>query len=400
MFKKLQKKFIITFSLVTFLVMLLITLIINITFITITVKGIKDDLTVSIEREKNNNFSSMQTATENGKDREFLPRTITVIINEDGSYDVRLSEDYPYQKEEIIAIAEEIIADNQTFNRYGNMFYYYSKSDQIICFLEAQSELQSINSTLSISSIVALSAVVILSLSSIYISFIVIKPYEDLYQKEKNFMTDASHELKTPLAIINANCDASLLKNKEDQFILNIKKQNKRLTKLIEEIIILNKSNEYTSFNDNEEINVTDQLYDAIECYKYLFIKRNIKIETDVEENVLLKRNQQMFDRYISIFFDNASKYTLDNGVFKVTLKSKKKNIYLSFFNTVSMISNEEIKKLFDRFYTCAKSRDKDSSGFGIGLSIAQEIAKRYNDDLKAITKDNKSIEFIILIKN
>jgi len=244
--------------------------------------------------------------------------------------------------------------------------------------------------------IVCGSAFLALVALSFVLAHFAVKPYERLYAKERSFLTDASHELKTPLAIIRTNAEAGLLENPESPYLQSVRKQEGRLSSLVEELILLNRLGEGKDVAPND-LSLSELVGEALECYGPLFDKRGIEVREDVEPGITVKREERLLSRLLGIFFDNAAKYALPSGPFAVSLKRTKKGAILTLENESRPFTQEEAEALFERFETGESSRAADKSGFGIGLSLAKEIASRSGDQVAVKALPPNRIRFEII---
>lgn len=238
-----------------------------------------------------------------------------------------------------------------------------------------------------ISIIVSISAYVVLLGLIILASKIVFKPSEDAYRKQKEFITNASHELKTPLTVISTDMEIIELDHGKNEWTESIKDQVKHLTNLTNQLVTLAKLQEDNKDNfPFTEFDFSALLNETYETFKPSFKMSKHKISKDIEDKVMLKGNSFLINELFYILFDNAHKYMKDKGSFSVSLK-KDKNIILDFTNDIDDNSQIDVSKLFDRFY---RSPDSKTSGTGVGLSIVKEIVDTHNGKISAELIDNK----------
>lgn len=282
-----------------------------------------------------------------------------------------------------IKVVQEIIALNQTEGRYQNFFFRVLENvsttypDAVgYVIIDANAEISSFNDTLTISSIICAVSFVSISIFSYFVSKILVKPYEQSYANEKRFLTNASHELKTPLTIISSNNELAIKDFGNQEEFKSTANQVKRMTVLVNEMVTLTKLDEESlSKVEYKEFNLTDLLYEAVSPYVPGLKARGVNVNLDIDEDVTLNRNETQCFKMFSIFLDNMNKYTNDNGEVLISLKKTNKGVNLVFKNTSIGLDPKKSEHLFERFYRMDESRDSSIRGYGIGLSIAKKLA-------------------------
>ncbi len=395
MFKKLRLKFTLLTSTISFVTLFVIGLSLNTILYFKTTSRLKEDAVVALkypleEQEKNDG--------PNDKNNENLLKRFFFITLDNNSYTYYRNNMFPLNQNELSTLSNNIFKGNKNDGFY-NYFYFY-KNNNTAVVLDARSEKEALNSTYIVSTSICLSAFILITTFSFLFSKKVIRPYEKNYESQRRFLTDASHELKTPLAIISANLDVLESENENNKWVNSSQEQISRMRNLINEMVSLNKIEELNGNTKKEKFNMSDSLLEAIESYESLSIDNNIKFTYDVPENIIYDGDESLILKLYGIFLDNAFKYVSKDGWIDISLKDNKKKVVLIFSNSVEDVDEEKLKYCFDRFYTLDESRSKSRSGFGIGLSIAQAIVKEHNGEIKTYLKDNnKSIYFEIILK-
>lgn len=395
MFKKLRLKFTLLTSTISFVTLFVIGLSLNTILYFKTTSRLKEDAIVALkypleEQEKNDG--------PNDKNNENLLKRFFFITLNNNSYTYYRNNMFPLNQNELTTLSNNIFKGNKNDGFY-NYFYFY-KSNNTAVVLDARSEKEALNSTYIVSTSICLSAFVLITTFSFLFSKKVIRPYEKNYESQRRFLTDASHELKTPLAIISANLDVLESENENNKWVNSSQEQISRMRNLINEMVSLNKIEELNGNTKKEKFNMSDSLLEAIETYESLSIDNNIKFTYNVPENIIYDGDESLILKLYGIFLDNAFKYVSKDGWIDISLKDNKKKVVLIFSNSVEDVDEEKLKYCFDRFYTLDESRSKSRSGFGIGLSIAQAIVKEHNGEIKTYLKENnKNIYFEIILK-
>lgn len=225
-----------------------------------------------------------------------------------------------------------------------------------------------------------------------------INPIAENMERQKQFVTDAGHEIKTPLAIILANTEAMELRSGETKWSKNIKEQISRLDRLMRDLLALAKSDEAQTKPPFEEINLSDMLSSCIEMFLEPAALSEIEIERNFEDGIKLITNKEGITRIISTLLDNAVKYATSKSKISVSLSQTDKATKLSIQNECTEIPDCSPERLFDRFYRGDSARTQKSGGFGIGLSAARATASLLGGELSARYENNNSIVFTLKI--
>lgn len=293
-------------------------------------------------------------------------------------------------------VLKEVKSLSKKEGNYQN-FYFKLGSNHLI-LIDVSRENENFKNILIISSSVGAGSLLIITLVSTLLSKRIVKPYEELYKKERYFMTNLSHELKTPLAIIRMNNEVLSYDNKDNEFIESNFKNIDSMKKLIDDMINLSKYDEINETGELSEVNLSDLLYEAIDIYKSSFISNKINFSSDIDEDIKARCNEDAMMKVFQILIDNALKYTKGDKNFSISLKKEKEKASIKFTNDCDPIAPDDLKHLFDRFYTVDKSHSKDKSGSGIGLSIAEAIIKANNGKLTASMPNENVIQFEIIL--
>ncbi|MHC1748562.1 MAG: sensor histidine kinase [Cellulosilyticaceae bacterium] len=295
---------------------------------------------------------------------------------------------------EMNATVQTLINDDKTISE--------TKTEKRIAFLDVTDSYTVLNELLVTFFIVGAIVLVVIFLISFLFANNAIKPIAISLIKQKQFISDASHELKTPIAIINANIDA-LLENKEKpmevvKWTNNILSQTERVEKLIKNLLYLAKADEENRKLTLDKINISDIVSEVItEIEAYLF-DENISFEEKIEPNVIVLGNYDGVKQILLILFDNAMKYTSKNGSISACLKKSKQGAVFTLQNSCEAITKEDLSHIFDRFYRIDQSRTNNGS-FGLGLPIAKSIVEKIEGEIFAQNIENEGVQFTVIFK-
>lgn len=274
-----------------------------------------------------------------------------------------------------------------------------SQSNNMAIFVDCNDEMNSRNITIVSIIMIALMFTVLITLLFAFLSNKVIGPFEENARMQKQFITDASHELKTPLAVISANAEVLEYKDGGNEWITNIKTQIERMSGLINDLLTLSRIEEFDGTLLLEEVNISKIAEENLNSFNEVFAKKNVKVISKITPDIVINANPQQIGMLISILVENASKYVTQPGEVEVSLTSSLRYTTFKIYNTAQLSDDIDCKKLFDRFYRPDSSRATSTGGHGIGLSIAKKITGLHNGSISAKRKDN-GIVFTAEISN
>lgn len=249
---------------------------------------------------------------------------------------------------------------------------------------------------------VLLLTLILVFLICLYFANRSIKPIEAAWEKQNQFIADASHELKTPLTTINTNIDVLLAHgdctiDSEKKWLMYIKDESTRMAKLTNDLLYLAKI-EHNSENKTvfSAISLTNEVRSVLLTMEAVIYERNLTTEDNIKDDIVIKGDNEQIKQLVMILLDNAIKYTPKGGKITVTLSAADKHAVLSVRNTGDGIPPEDAEKIFDRFYRSDKSRARSSGGYGLGLAIAKSIAASHGGTIKLSCARGKYTEFIV----
>ena len=260
----------------------------------------------------------------------------------------------------------------------------------LIVFYDCGRSLNNARSFLWISIFISLIGLLIVFALIAITSKAVVKPAAEAYEKQKRFITDAGHELKTPLAVINADCDVLEMENAGNEWIADIRKQTERLTGLTGRLIYLAKTEEGSKQKMTMiDFPLSDCISEEVESFKGLARASGKTITSEIADGLSYNGDQRAIEELVSILMDNAVKYSPEGGNIEVSLhKQGSKIIFRVYNDTKEPVPADVIKHMFDRFYRADSSRNSETGGYGIGLSIAKGITGSHGGKINAASKD------------
>ena len=316
----------------------------------------------------------------------------TFILNENNDIIDKISHSDNSINDEIITEAQKIIESNNTSKikidcLYLENYAYNFDSNNSLTIINIQNTKNMLLKNLITSIVLLLTLEIIIYLISKKITEWITKPVVMSFYREKEFVANASHELKTPLSVMMANIDCLDINKKNEKWINNLKNETDRMNNLITKLLDLSKS-EYLKkekFNKNNLSMIVEKNALTFESLAY---EKNITIETDITEKIYFLCHKESLDELLSILIDNAISYGIENSKIRINLTNTKTEIKLEIINKGDPIPTEELEKIFERFYRNDKSHNRKSGKYGLGLSIAKNIVLAHNGKIRAYSKD------------
>lgn len=210
------------------------------------------------------------------------------------------------------------------------------------------------------------------------------RPVQETLENQTSFISDVSHELKTPLAVITANADAIEADYGESKWLTSIKTESIRMAGLITELLAASKLEHADTVTTFESVDFSSIVNEAVMTFDALAYEKGVLIDSDIADNIIVLGSAEKLRRLVGILLDNAVKYVNEGGSIVVKLQQRIGSPILTVKNTGSYVEKEYRKKIFDRFFRVDESRTKDGTfgSYGLGLSIARTIVEEHNGDI------------------
>lgn len=338
---------------------------------------------------------------EMNEETRFQTRYFLVTLDEeDDVKEIDTSHISAVSSSDALEYAEDVISSEKEegYTDYYKYEIFDSKEGSLIIFLDCRKELEMVFYYFLNSGAVALGTLLLVFILVSVFSKRAINPIIISIEKQRQFITDAGHEIKTPLAIISANADVLELTNGESEWITSIRNQTSRLDKLVKNLLTLSRMEE-----DNIKISYHD--FDISQCVvriaqSFLAVaeSQNKKLDIKVQSNMDFHGDEDCIEQLVSTLLDNAMKYSNAQGNIRVSLSSHKKRIKLEVYNTVEHFDTKNLNHLFDRFYRSDESRSRETGGYGIGLSIAKSIVEAHHGKISAHSENGNSVCFTVIL--
>lgn len=301
------------------------------------------------------------------------------------------------QEQEVTEIMSTLSESDGTVKINSSVSYQYliSEKNGIIVYSFIQNSSANKNSTqvLVISAILGIVIFIVLFGIIVFVSGKIVAPISDGFEKQKQFISNAGHELKTPITVISATTDLLERKHGNDRLLDTIKAQSDKMGNLVSELLELSRLSE---INENKtqfsHFSVSDIVNNTILYFESRAFEEQHELEMDIDDGLTMYGDSRKIERLMGILLDNALKYADAQSKIRITLSEQKGYIILTCSNRCAEINHEHISHLFERFYRAEESHSNKKEGFGLGLSIAQAITELHKGEISVSLNDNTVI--------
>ena len=336
-----------------------------------------------------------------GPEADFTTRFFAVHCDIDGNV-MFISRDYIFSVDEdtIKQYASNILAKGKERGYYKEYRYRANETEKgrVVIFLNVSRDLRFITSLLLVSVVIAVISLFVVFALVVLFSGKAIKPYIRNMERQKRFITDASHELKTPLTSIATSADIIAMESGEGEWVDNIQKQTVRLSHLVASLVTLSRLDEGMPFPKKAGFSFSEAAWEAAEPFASSAKAKGKKYTEHIQENLSFHGDRSSIQQMISILLDNAVKYSGENGEIRLDIYRKHGKICIEVLNTCNLPKEIDLNRLFDRFYRPDESRAAHTGGFGIGLSIAQAVAEAHGGSITVKSRDGGTILFRVVL--
>ena len=325
------------------------------------------------------------------------PREFSEEINDryiEGIYKIQVNNNNAISKTDditdVIKKYDIEVSDRNFDEGYiGNYIYKVRKiglNGKEVTLIESEDTINRLKTTICVSIVIGILELIIVYIIAKRISKTIVRPVENSFEKQKQFISDASHELKTPLAVIEANADVLQDKVGENKWITYIQKEVQSMNKLVNDLLVLARMEKEIKSN-NQKFDLSKEVQMAVSVFESMIYEKKIKLETNISEGIEFNGDKEDIKHIISIIIDNAIKHTEENGKIIVNTLKEKSDIKIEIKNQGEPIPEKEREKIFERFYRVDKARSRSEKRYGLGLSIAKGIVEKYNGEIYAASK-------------
>ncbi|MBR4449629.1 MAG: HAMP domain-containing histidine kinase [Treponema sp.] len=323
------------------------------------------------------------------------------------SFCVRLDKNFEVLKiisEDKKSIDDEMIEQIQQVARKGTRrqhedgFFYcvYPENEEttLVCVMNRFSEMQSLKQLYLISVAVYCGSVVVALLLALFFSKLITKPIKLAFERQKRFISDSSHELRTPISVIDANLAVVLNEQPDNKWLKYIQEENQRMGKLVTDLLYLTRNDQNRQRYHFDDINLSEAISNAVLPFESVIFEAGKKLELNIQKNVRAYADESAVKQAVTILVDNAIKYSNKGGHIKVNVFTDGSRKILKVYNTGSSIKKENLERVFDRFFREDTSRTGPNNGYGLGLSIAASIARLNGGSISCDSDGLNWVEF------
>ena len=325
----------------------------------------------------------------------YQSRFFTASFDEGGLSSLNLESLVSLTEEEAAALAQSVYASGRERGFSGEYRYRRASCDGeiLLLFLNCERELSTFRGFLYASIGVSLAGTLAVFLLLLPLSGRIVRPIAESYAKQKRFITDAGHELKTPITIIRA--DAEVLQSEldgENEWLADIRKQTQRLAELTADLIYLSRMEEENAALQMQPLSLSELVDETAQSFQALARSKGKRFSASVAPGLQVSGDEKALAKLVSILLDNAMKYSPEGGTVELTLEQSGRSARLSVKNSTAPMEKGNADRLFERFTREDRSRSSESGGFGLGLAIAKAVTEAHRGRIRAESEDGLSL--------
>ncbi len=307
-----------------------------------------------------------------------------------------------YTDAQIQAIADAVIAEGKESGRVDTQYYIVTNDEasgeRLLIVLDARLEFMSAYRMLRTTMLVAALACAVLSLGAYLLIRRMLRPVQESIDRQKQFVWDASHEFKTPLAVISANAEVLSRELGPNEYLGYIQSEVRRTDNLVQGLLTLARMDKGTVTAEMKRFDLSEALLEVVLPFESTVFEEGRTLETEIPDGVWIKGDKAMLQQLIVILLSNALKYSDEGGLIRLTLAQKGHGAVITAYNTGPGIAPENLERIFDRFYREDLSHSNAIVGNGLGLSIARTIAEAHGGRIHAESEHGKSATFVVAL--
>ena len=301
-----------------------------------------------------------------------------------------------YDEEELVEIARNLLGRGKKSGRLDNLSYTISSKTgyTLVAFIDNTVTEGSMRLLLRNVLIVGGAAIIVLFFVSLFLSRQIIRPLEENDKQQKQFISDASHELKTPVAVISTNAELLSRELGENEWLANIQYENERMGDLVKQLLDLSRAENTES--PMETVDLSRVVTGEVLAFESLAYDQGKTIQSDIDEEIHMTGNQAQLTQLVSVLLDNSIRHSTGEAI-EVSLKSQGHTAVLNVSNEGDEIPAEKLEHLFDRFYRVDEARNSEGHHYGLGLSIAKAVAEKHGGAISVSCQEGR-VRFTVAI--
>lgn len=364
----------------------------------------KNEFRAALERELSLDITSspretFRTSIPRGDDRERPAKlAFTAVRGKDDSWTV-VTPWMQVDNDTLASLCQRALSENAVSGFWSDTGIAFAKEGSRIAFVNLQNEYNQLKSSLLSWSLIYLGALSVFMIVTLFLSRWALRPVENSWIQQRRFVSDASHELKTPLTVILANLDILEGEQGNSPWLTAARTEGLHMKKLIEDLLFLAHSDEARQAMKRQKVFLSDIVSETALAFEALAYENDLQLHSAISPGLSVQGDAGLLRQLAGILIDNAVKYTPPKGDINVTLSRQRDRVSFSVCNSPAFIEADKLERLFDRFYRLDKARTKTEGGYGLGLSIAVEIARQHDAALKASSSKDQGTCFTLLIQ-
>ena len=307
-----------------------------------------------------------------------------------------------YTDEEISQMAASVLQSGNTSGRVETQFFRLLDKDESGCRLliavDSRLEVQNVENVLRVTALVAVAEDALLSLAAVWLIHRLVKPVDEAMEKQKQFVWDASHEMKTPLAVISANAEALAAEVGESKSLEFIQSEVQRTDHLIQNLLTLARMEKGTVQAQKQHFDLSRALLEVALPFESAVFETGKELNIDIPDGITCVGDVDMIKQLAVILLSNAQKYSDDGGQIDLTLETRGERRILKVHNTGPAIPPESQERIFDRFYRADSSHNREIEGNGLGLAIAKSIVQAHKGKITVHSAANEGTTFTVTL--
>ena len=272
------------------------------------------------------------------------------------------------------------------------------ESGSFFVFIDSTRQLRSIQNLTRASALVTLVALLMTFALVWVLSGKVIDPIMQGVERQKRFITDASHEIKTPLTVIRSYADVMCIEDEDNEWAKGIQKESERLSHLVSNLVLLSRWDEESPIKEKRVFDLSRALWDTLTPYQNLAEANGKRLEAEIAEGLSFTGDESAIQTAFATLLENAVQYSLPESTIFFSARREKRHIVMCLSNLCTLPEGTVPERLFDRFYRADSSRSRDTGGSGIGLSIAKAIIEAHDGRISVESTDEQKLEFRIVL--
>lgn len=416
MFKKLRNRFlIVNLVIITFIMLLAFA-----SIYTITYQNVRNDIDMELHRvseffqkpsgkkgdpRRDGNQPPQENMIDSGPPPE---RSVSFQLQTDAQWNITGTNSRFDMDSDFYQVALQKASSSKKdigqFTLEGTTWAYMvqiTKSGRSVAYLDVTAQQNILTNLIYTFSAVAFIMLIVIFFTSRFFANRSIEPVKEAFHKQKQFIADASHELKTPLAVIQTNADV-LLANSEDtiqnqaKWLHHIKSETERMKTLTNDLLYLTEMDDSRASVLYANFNISEAVESVILTMEAVMFEKDITLAYEIEPDLQLRGSSEQIKQVVMILLDNAIKYNKPKGSIELTLQKRHHDIQLKVTNTGEGIPPEHLDNIFDRFYRVNQSRSRKSGGYGLGLAIAKSIVEQHKGRIIAKSVVNEETSFLV----